>query len=366
MNFKRKIFIKLILFLLAFSSNAQSYQWAKNFGSSINTEGKSIVVDQSGFVYTAINNIANGGASGFENFSIKKQNSLGNELWTVAFSSSGSAFNSTNCQSITVDLNGNLYITGYHRGIVNYNGTTILTPTNNNSQAFIVKLNTNGGLVWSKSLGNGFETIGNSIGVDSNFNVYTTGYYTGSAFGSSAIGRDIFIIKHDSNGNQKWLRRIGGAGNDISTSISIDLNNNVLTTGYYSDVVDFDPGINTFNLTSTGKDIFISKLDSNKYITDLETEGQCNYAFIAILKDPSFEKRDNVEKTLKEKGIEFRRGLSGGGNQLRQPYFKKNYNIDYNDFKNIDHVHHFSWYVGNYPTLGREKIDTLINVLNSI
>ncbi len=111
---------------------------------------------------------------------------------------------------------------------------------------------------------------------------------------------------------------------------------------------------------------FISKLDSNKYITDLETEGQCNYAFIVILKDSSFEKRDLIEKTLKEKGIEFRRGLSGGGNQLRQPYFKKHYNINYDDFKNIDHVHHFSWYVGNYPTLEREKIDTLIDTLNNI
>jgi len=111
---------------------------------------------------------------------------------------------------------------------------------------------------------------------------------------------------------------------------------------------------------------FISKLDSNKYITDLETEGQCNYAFIAILKDPSFEKRDIVEKTLREKGIEFRRGLSGGGNQLRQPYFKKNYNINLDNFKNTDHIHHFSWYVGNYPTLEKEKIDTLINTLNNI
>lgn len=117
--------------------------------------------------------------------------------------------------------------------------------------------------------------------------------------------------------------------------------------------------VNNFNY-------FMSKLDSNKYITDIEMEGQCNYAFIVVLKEENFETRDKVEATLKEKGIEFRRGLSGGGNQLRQPYFKKNYNIDYSDFKNMDHVHHFSWYVGNYPTLEREKIDTLINVLNSI
>jgi CDP-6-deoxy-D-xylo-4-hexulose-3-dehydrase len=111
---------------------------------------------------------------------------------------------------------------------------------------------------------------------------------------------------------------------------------------------------------------FIEHLDSSKYITDIEIEGQCNYAFIIILKESSFEIRDKIESTLKENKIEFRRGLSGGGNQLRQPYFKENYNINYDDFKNTDHIHHFSWYVGNYPTLKKEKIDTLINILNNI
>ena len=110
---------------------------------------------------------------------------------------------------------------------------------------------------------------------------------------------------------------------------------------------------------------FMERLDSNKYHTDIEMEGQCNYAFIVVLKEGSFELRDRVESILKEKGIEFRRGLSGGGNQLRQPYFKKNYNINHDNFKNVDHVHNFGWYIGNYPTLEQEKIDTLINILNN-
>ena len=110
---------------------------------------------------------------------------------------------------------------------------------------------------------------------------------------------------------------------------------------------------------------FIERLDSNKYHTNIEMEGQCNYAFIVVLKEGSFELRDRVESILKENGIEFRRGLSGGGNQLRQPYFKKNYSINYDDFKNVDHVHNFGWYIGNYPTLEQEKIDTLLNILNN-
>jgi CDP-6-deoxy-D-xylo-4-hexulose-3-dehydrase len=113
-------------------------------------------------------------------------------------------------------------------------------------------------------------------------------------------------------------------------------------------------------------EFFIKKLDSNKYYTDFELDGQCNYAFIVILKNPSFDFRDKVENTLKENGIEFRRGLSGGGNQLRQPFFKKNYKINFEDFENMEHVHNFSWYIGNYPTLETHKIERLVNILNNI
>jgi CDP-6-deoxy-D-xylo-4-hexulose-3-dehydrase len=110
---------------------------------------------------------------------------------------------------------------------------------------------------------------------------------------------------------------------------------------------------------------FISKLDSNIYHTDLEIEGQCNYAFIIILKEASMEKRNKLEDTLRSNGIEFRRGLSGGGNQLKQPYFNKYYAIDHSEFPVINHIHDYSWYVGNYPSLPKEKIDMLLRVLNT-
>jgi CDP-6-deoxy-D-xylo-4-hexulose-3-dehydrase len=111
---------------------------------------------------------------------------------------------------------------------------------------------------------------------------------------------------------------------------------------------------------------FIENLDSNKYHIDIEMDGQCNYAFIVVLKDGNFETRNKLESTLRENGIEFRRGLSGGGNQLRQPWFKKHFNIDHSQFPNMDHVHHFGWYVGNYPSLEREKITKLVQILNSL
>jgi CDP-6-deoxy-D-xylo-4-hexulose-3-dehydrase len=111
-------------------------------------------------------------------------------------------------------------------------------------------------------------------------------------------------------------------------------------------------------------DLFISNLNSDKYHVAFDTEGNCNYAFIVILKEADFSKRNDLERKLKNNGIEFRRGLSGGGNQMRQPFFKAIYN-DFTNYPNIEHIHNFSWYVGNYPGLEKEKIIKLLEVLNS-
>ena len=110
---------------------------------------------------------------------------------------------------------------------------------------------------------------------------------------------------------------------------------------------------------------FIDRLDSEKYYTDFEMDGQCNYAFIVIMKEADFDRRYEIENILKQNGIEFRRGLSGGGNQLRQPYFR-NSDVNLDEFPCIEHIHHFSWYIGNYPTLEIEKINNLIELLINI
>jgi CDP-6-deoxy-D-xylo-4-hexulose-3-dehydrase len=110
---------------------------------------------------------------------------------------------------------------------------------------------------------------------------------------------------------------------------------------------------------------FLSKLDSTKYVTNLTIEGSSNYAFIIISKYPDLEKSKLIENELLKNKIEFRRGLSGGGNQLRQPYLK-NLNLDLDEYPVVEHIHFHSWYVGNYPNLQKDKIDKLVKILNSI
>jgi len=112
---------------------------------------------------------------------------------------------------------------------------------------------------------------------------------------------------------------------------------------------------------------FINCLDDNKYRTDFDLKGSCNYAFPLILKKANFKNRDMLEKILSNNKIEFRRGNAGGGNQLRQPYLKKFLKgINLKKFKEVDHIHFFGYYIGNYPSLDEKKIKKICFILNSI
>ena len=112
---------------------------------------------------------------------------------------------------------------------------------------------------------------------------------------------------------------------------------------------------------------FLKLLDQSKYRTDFQIDGSCNYAFPVILKRKSLKSRNVFEKTLLVNKIEFRRGNAGGGNQLRQPYLQKFVeNVNLSNFKEVDHVHFFGYYIGNYPSLSKIKIKKICNILNCI
>ena len=58
-----------------------------------------------------------------------------------------------------------------------------------------------------------------------------------------------------------WVKTFVGKGLDGETSIAVDNEGNVYTTGSFRDTVDFDPGTGVFNLSAFGEsDIFIQKI----------------------------------------------------------------------------------------------------------
>ena len=113
--------------------------------------------------------------------------------------------------------------------------------------------------------------------------------------------------------------------------------------------------------------LFLDHLDPGKYRTDFDLEGSCNYAFTLILRRPDPGLSAAVEQALRAAKVEFRRGTSGGGNQLRQPYIRKLLgDRDLKQFPNVDHVHFYGYYIGNYPELERDRILALCSLLNQV
>jgi CDP-6-deoxy-D-xylo-4-hexulose-3-dehydrase len=113
--------------------------------------------------------------------------------------------------------------------------------------------------------------------------------------------------------------------------------------------------------------LFLTNLDPDVYQTDFATEGSSNYALTLILKEPDAKLWRQVASCLRANGVEFRRGLSGGGNQLRQPYLRRLLPPDeYMKYPRVEHVHFYGCYIGNYPTLPQEKILRLCELLNGL
>ena len=54
---------------------------------------------------------------------------------------------------------------------------------------------------------------------------------------------------------------------------------------------------------------------------------------------------------------------------MRQPYVRNILNFnekDFKKFKNTEIIHHYGYYIGNYPSLSKSKILKLTHILNSV
>jgi hypothetical protein len=223
-------------------------------------------------------------SSGLLDIYIIKFDSSGNFMWAKAFSGSQSALcysiavdlsgniYTTGFFHETVDFDPGL--TGFY-----------LSSTGGfASDAFISKLDSAGNFLWAKSIGGSNPDVGQSITVDINSTLYITGTFYGTAdfdpsqqvFNLSSVdSSDIFILKLDSDGNFLWAGSLGGVGNNFSSLILVK-NNLIYTTGSFEETVDFDTGQGIYNISSSGgRDIFIHKMS---YITGIEEFGSSGFS----------------------------------------------------------------------------------------
>ncbi len=273
------------VFLVKYDSTGL-VKWAKSFGGKYDDEGTSINTDYNGNVYLTGNftsltmkvgyiNLTNTNTDSlsltYDGFTAKF-NSLGNVQWAKSFGNLGDE----NINGVSVDLSGNIYITG------NYSSDTVYFDTSKvisdgTANIFIAKLNLFGDVLWAKYAGGNKDDKSMAIATDSVGNIAITGYFFSSTitFGSTLLQKrdttgspvtgysnDIFIAKYNPNGGVMWARSAGGSNlyvDDISSNaIAMNTKGDVYITGYFRyDSLYF--GHVMLTGTYQTRDIFIAK-----------------------------------------------------------------------------------------------------------
>jgi gliding motility-associated-like protein len=218
--------------------------------------------------------------TGFMDAFVAKINSSGNLVWAKQFGGPGDT--GPFADMIEVDKDGNVLVCGQFNNTVDFDpGAGLFNLTSAaHQQAYIVKMDAAGNLLWAKQFGNGQTTYEAShiinMKCDAQGNIITTGFFAGTCdfdpgpgvlnvTMSTGASIDGFICKLDGNGNFMWVKAIGENGGDndfiTPTGLAIDGLNNIIITGFFIGSYDFNPGPGVSSFYANPWDCFIVKLD---------------------------------------------------------------------------------------------------------
>lgn len=149
--------------------------------------------------------------------------------------------------------------------ILNNNTYGFRIPNYDKSQLLIIDPTL---LAYSTFIGGTGNDNAFAIDLDSEGNVYITGYTSSTNFPveneyEQDDGQaDVIVTKLNATGNGLiYSTYVGGSANEVGSAISLDQNNNAYVTGYT--VSDDFPLENEYDSTINGIDIFVFKLNSN-------------------------------------------------------------------------------------------------------
>lgn len=186
--------------------------------------------------------------------------SCGNLVWNRVLSGPAAEFG----RSVAVDANGDVYVTGYFSGTVNFGGGNRTSA--GGEDIFVAKYNgTTGTHIWSVRLGGlgdeqAFDVTVNPV----NNRVYLTGFYKSATMlvGATALvnagDKDAFLIALSATGTPQWAKSFGSTSRDTGEALAINASGELYVTGHYRGTVNFGGGA----LASAGElDAFLAKFD---------------------------------------------------------------------------------------------------------
>lgn len=212
------------------SGNGPQVLWAQAVGDidKVSDEIDGVSVDNNG------NTIISGVFRGQVNVGSKTYSAVGGDdiflasfdrngtlRWSKQFGGSGS----DNTFDLTTDASGNIYLSGWYSGSVDFGGIPLRSA--GQTDMFVAKFNTDGGLLWARSFGSAAADGGNEIAVTPGGEIaasmMTDGPTTISGRNYSFGGgrRDAFVIRMNTNGEVQWVALANSPGREQIRAMAI-------------------------------------------------------------------------------------------------------------------------------------------------
>lgn len=197
-----------------------------------------------------VNNLTVGGSY------VLKLDANANFIWAKKFTG-GTPYD------IGLDQDMNVYVTGGLKGIADFDPSNNIfnLDSGNDIHTFVTSLSSAGNFRWAKRLGSlGGWVYPSNLAANSS-GVYLTGSFTktddfnpdaGVLNLVSAGGNDIYLTKlSTTTGSLQWAKRIGAKADEVGLGITLDLSGNLISVGYFTGKVDFDPSVGALFLDSS-------------------------------------------------------------------------------------------------------------------
>ena len=235
-KFKFTLIVMLAFSVKGFAQNEGDIVWKKHFGGSSGDYYNSVTAVSDGIIavgssYTT--SFGNGDwagvtCNGWDDAIIVKYDNVGNVIWKKHFG--GSDFNHYN--SVTAVSDGIIAV-GYSGSFGT--GDWADVTGNGDNDAIIVKYDNAGNVVWKKNFGGSGRDHYNSVIAVSD-GIIAVGHSeslgTGDWAGITGKGNsDAIIVKYDSDGNIIWKKNFGGNGYDFYESITAAADG-IIAVGY--------------------------------------------------------------------------------------------------------------------------------------
>lgn len=176
-------------------------------------------------------------------------------------------------RAVALDPAGNVIVSGEYFGTVNF-GSTNATSVGG-FDAFVVKYNNNGTLLWSRQFGAAQDDHGSRVATDAAGNIYLAGdFQLTVAFGTNSLtsagGSDLYLVKLSPAGTVLWAQRAGGTGNDSQARVAVDASGNPVLSGAFQGTASFGTNVLT---SAGGNDGFVAKYDPNGNVLWVQSVG---------------------------------------------------------------------------------------------